>query len=78
VLYEDILGDETETVKPLSATVQEKSRELVFIHANGKVQIGFRHIDNIIDKALGEGEKMVVNKESLIGFSQSIKISSVC
>jgi hypothetical protein len=31
-------------------------------------------IDNIIEKTLGEGEKMVLLKEAIIGFSMGVKI----
>ena len=31
------------------------------------------HVENIIEKALGEGEKIVVCKDAVIGFSDGIK-----
>ena len=35
-----------------------------------------RIIDNMIEKNLGEGEKMIVQRSSIIGFSQSVEINN--
>jgi uncharacterized protein (AIM24 family) len=32
-------------------------------------------LDNIIEKTLGDGERFMVNKSCVIGFSNSVKIS---
>jgi hypothetical protein len=66
-LFENFLEDHTDSVRPLSTQYQEKqkqAKELMFIHSQ----------ENIVEKNLGEEEKVIIKKECLIGFNESLKI----
>ncbi|CDW83240.1 UNKNOWN [Stylonychia lemnae] len=63
-LFEHFLQDETDNIKPLAnqyKEVEKQAKELVFLHVN--------------EKSLGVGEKIVIHKQCVIGFQESIKFS---
>eukprot|EP00347_Sterkiella_histriomuscorum_P011442 403372437 len=68
-MFEDFLQDQSDNIKPLANQYRDTSKqakELVFLHSN----------ENIIEKTLGTGEKIIVHKDCVIGFQDSITFSS--
>jgi len=64
-------------IKPLAEQYQDKERsakEFVFLHANGKGLIVMRVAENVMEKSLGEGEKVSVRREAIVGYSAGIKM----
>ncbi len=60
-MFEDFL--KSDALIPLDKTCNEDETDLIFIHAK----------DALIEKRLGEDEAILVNKETLVAFTEAVK-----
>jgi hypothetical protein len=60
-MFEDFL--KSDAMIPLEKPFNEDEKELIFIHAH----------DALIEKKLGDEECILVNKETLVAFTESVK-----
>jgi hypothetical protein len=71
-MFQDLIG-QNDAQRPLAGgdknlTHNEEASEILFLHAS----------DDFIEKNLGEGESIVVHKQSLAAFSDQISIHEAC
>jgi hypothetical protein len=60
-MFEDFL--KSDALIPLDKSFNEDETDLIFIHAH----------DALIEKRLGEDEAILVNKETLVAFTEAVK-----